>query len=300
MKKKRSLYARQARNGNLFCIPLYIGAILFFLIPVGQSILYSFSAITPDLGSMRVDYIGTENYHYIFRVDADYTTNLIRSFVNLLYEVPFILIVSLFLSTIINQKFKGRTFVRAVFFLPTIVASGVVISIIQGDVLTGVMMEGDGESTIFSGTVLKDFLETAGLNAKLIEYFNTIINNIFDLLWKTGVQVLMFLAGLQGISPTLYEASTVEGATGWENFWLITFPMMLPIILVNTVYTVVDSFTDLSNGVMMQILGTTGNIEYGKAAAMGWIYTLIILVVLALVFGLFRLPERKERRGNLV
>lgn len=288
----------QALNGNLFCIPLYIGAVLFFLIPVGQSIVYSFSSITPDLGSMRVEFIGTENYRYIFRVDTDYVTNLIYSFVNLLYKVPFILIVSLFLSTIINQKFIGRTFVRGIFFLPTIVASGVIINIIQGDVLTGVMMEGDGESTIFSGTVLKEFLETVGLNVKLIEYFNNIINNIFDLLWKTGVQVLLFLAGLQGISPTLYEASTVEGATGWENFWLITFPMLLPIVLVNTVYTVVDSFTDLSNGVMMQILGTTGNIEYGKAAAMGWIYTIIILVVLAVVFGLFRFPERKERRGN--
>ena len=106
----------------------------------------------------------------------------------------------------------------------------------------------------------------------------------------------MFLAGLQGISPTLYEASSVEGATAWENFWMITFPMLTPIILVNTVYTIVDSFMDLSNGVMAQILGTTSNIEYGKAAAMGWSYTLTILAILGLVFLIFKLPEITARR----
>ncbi len=214
----------------------------------------------------------------------------------MLYQVPFILIVSLFLATIINQKFVGRTFVRAIFFLPVIVASGVVISLIQSDALSSTMMEGNTETTIFNSTVLEEFLQQTGLSAKITGYFTTITNNMFDLLWKTGIQTLMFLAGLQSVSPSLYEASSVEGATGWENFWLITFPMLVPIIFVNTVYTVVDSFMDLSNGVMTQILGTTNNVEYGKAAAMGWSYTIIILFVLLLVFILFKLPEWRERR----
>ena len=296
MKKKRTLYAKQAINGHLFCLPLYIGVVLFFGLPLIQSLIYCFSKVTPELGSMSTEFTGIENLHYIFRVDADYVTNLISSFTGLTYQVPFILIVSLFLATIINQKFHGRVFVRAVFFLPVIVASGVVIDIIQSDALSSVMLEGEDKSNnIFNSVVLVDFLKSTGLNANIIDYFTKITNNIMDLLWKTGIQILMFLAGLQSISPSLYEASAVEGATGWENFWMITFPMLVPIILVNTVYTVVDSFTDLSNGIMRQIVGCIGNIEYGNAAAMGWVYTLLMLVVLVLIFIVFKLPERKER-----
>lgn len=297
MKKTRSLRSRQVLTGNLFCVPLYFGAILFFITPIIQSIVYIFSEVQPELGSIAVKNIGFENIRFIFREDPDFITNLISSFTNLLYQVPFILVVSLFLATIINQRFKGRTLIRAILFLPTIVASGVIINIIQSDALTSTMMKAE-ESGIFNSTVLADFLQGTGLSASIIEYFTRITNQIFDLLWKTGVQVLMFLAALQNISPSLYEASAVEGATGWENFWMITFPMLTPIILVNTVYTVVDSFTDVSNAAMAQILGTVGNIEYGKASAMGWTYTIIILLVLGLVFYIFRLPQIFERRGK--
>ena len=293
--KKRSLYAKQALTGNMFCIPLYIGAVLFFIFPIVQSIIYVFSQVTPEFGSMHTEFTGIENIIYVFRKDPYFIPNLTASFTGLLYEVPFILIVSLFLATIVNQKFVGRTAVRVIFFLPTVVASGVIISIIQGDALSATMMEGD-DTGIFNSTVLREFLVDTGLNYKIVEYFNRIINNIFDLLWKTGVQVLMFLAGLQSISPSLYEASAVEGATGWENFWMITFPMLVPIMLVNTVYTVVDSFVDVSNKAMEQILGTIGNIEYGKALAMGWSYTLLILLVLGIVYLIFNLPKLMERR----
>lgn len=290
--KKRSLYKKQAITGNLFCLPLYIGALLFFLVPIIQSIIYMFSQVTPQLGSMQVENIGMENIIYIFRKDPDFIPHLISSLTNLLYQVPFILIVSLFLANIVNQKFIGRTAVRVVLFLPTIVASGVIISIIQGDALSATMMNGE-ETGIFNSTVLSDFLMETGLNTKIVNYLNTITNDIFDLLWKTGVQVLLFLAGLQSISPSLFEASAVEGATAWENFWMITFPMLVPIILVNTVYTVVDSFVDFSNSAMQQILGTIGNVEYGKASAMGWSYTLIILAVLGLGYLIFGFCKKR-------
>lgn len=294
--KGMNLTKKQALTGHLFCLPLYIGCIMFFLVPLMQSVIYCFSDVKPEVGTMHTDFILFENFYYIFRVDTSFIPNLISSLLSILYQVPFILVSSLFLATVINQKFIGRTFVRAVFFLPTIVASGVVISLIQGDVLSATMIEGESENTIFSSTVLKEFLLEIGLNYKITDYFITITNNIFDLLWKTGVQILMFLAGLQGISPTLYEASSVEGATAWENFWLITFPMLVPIIIVNTVYTIVDSFSDLSNGIMQQILGATNSIEYGKAAAMSWVYSLLILAVLAMILFLFKLPDCIERR----
>ncbi len=299
MKKKKNLYKSEALTGHAFCLPLYIGTVLFFIIPLIQSVRYSFSNVIPDFGTMSTEFIKWENYRYIFRVDLTFSSNLVGSLTSLLYQVPFVLITSLFLATIINQKFLGRTLVRAIFFLPVIVASGVVISLIQSDALSSTMMSGDADATIFNSLVLENYLKDVGLNQQIIGYFTTVTNNIFDLLWKTGIQTLMFLAGLQGISPTLYEASSVEGATAWENFWMITFPMLKPIILVNTVYTIVDSFMDLSNGVMAQILGTTSNIEYGKAAAMGWSYTLIILVILGLVFFVFKLPEITARRKEV-
>lgn len=299
MKKKKNLYKSEALTGHAFCLPLYIGTVLFFIIPLIQSVRYSFSNVIPDFGTMSTEFIKWENYRYIFRVDLTFSSNLVGSLTSLLYQVPFVLITSLFLATIINQKFLGRTLVRAIFFLPVIVASGVVISLIQSDALSSTMMSGDADATIFNSLVLENYLKDVGLNQQIIGYFTTVTNNIFDLLWKTGIQTLMFLAGLQGISPTLYEASAVEGATAWENFWMITFPMLMPIILVNTVYTIVDSFMDLSNGVMAQILGTTSNIEYGKAAAMGWSYTLIILVILGLVFFVFKLPEITARRKEV-
>ncbi|MBO4734587.1 MAG: sugar ABC transporter permease, partial [Clostridia bacterium] len=131
MKKKRGLYKKQALTGHTFCIPLYIGAILFFIVPIIQSVIYSFSHVTPSIGTMTTEYISWDNFYYIFRVDLHFNNNLTASLMNMLYRVPFILVASLFLATIINQKFIGRTFVRAVFFLPVIVASGVVISLIQ-------------------------------------------------------------------------------------------------------------------------------------------------------------------------
>lgn len=296
MKTKKSLYSKQALTGHAFCIPFYIGIALFFILPLCQSVIYIFSNVVPDVGTMKIEFIGIENLHYIFRVDTNFVNNLFSSILNLLYQVPFILIASLFLAVIVNQRFHGRTFVRAVLFLPVIVASGVVMDLIHSDALSSVMLEGDTQTTIFNSTVLENFLEEIGLSENIIKYFTSITNNIFDLLWKTGIQTLMFLAGLQGVPSSLYEASAVEGATGWENFWLITFPMLIPIILVNTVYTIVDSFTDLSNSVMKQILGCMGNIEYGKAAAMGWVYTILIIFILIIIFVVFKFPEYMSRR----
>jgi ABC-type sugar transport system permease subunit len=119
---------------------------------------------------------------------------------------------------------------------------------------------------------------------------------VFDMLsrltiifWKTGVQILLFLAGLQGISPSLYESARCDGATEWENFWKITLPMISPVILLNLIYTLVDSFTDINNRMMTYIKDTAFiKIQMGYASAMGWIYFLFIFVLLILVFVLTR------------
>lgn len=291
------LAARYAWTGRLFCLPLYIGALLFFLVPLGQSLLFCFQSVTPELGSFSTDFIGGANFRYAFRENASFVPNLIEAVMQMLYQVPVILVSSLFFALILNQKFRGRLLARAVFFLPVIVASGVVMQIISQDAVSQSMMEGGmaTDSSIFNTGVLEEFLIETGLPQDVVDVFGSIIANLFDLLWRTGIQMLMFLAGLQSISPSLYEASSIEGATAWENFWMVTLPMLAPILLVNTVYTVVDSFTDLSNPVMEQILNHLSSLEYGRASVMGWVFTLVMLVLLGVIFALFRRTQKNRQ-----
>jgi ABC-type sugar transport system permease subunit len=205
-----------------------------------------------------------------------------------LYQVPVIIIASLLFSIVINQKFLGRTLTRAVFFIPVIVASGVVINVMMGDKiavsLIGGAVPSGTQQTIFSSSSLQNMLINSGLNANFVNYFTSISNNLFDLLWRTGIQTIIFLAGLQTIPPSLYEASSIEGATAWENFWMITFPMLIPIMIVNIIYTIVDSFTNPSNKIMVQIINQFNILKFGEASAMAWTYFLLIGIVLAAIF----------------
>ena len=216
-----------------------------------------------------------------------------------------VLIAALFFAIILNQKFRGRVLTRAIFFLPVIIASGVVLSIITSDSAANSMMNGvsaDSGSgsygSIFDSSALQDFLVQTGLDSKMVNYFGRIANSMFDLLWMTGIQMIMFLAGLQSISPTLYEASAMEGATAWENFWMITFPSLTPMLLVNIVYTIVDSFTDVGNSVMSQIYKQYNGLYYGVASAMSWTYFVIIGVILAIIFLIFSFIQRDKYLQN--
>ena len=148
---------------------------------------------------------------------------------------------------------------------------------------------------MFKVASASEFLAELGLNETLTEYMSMVADRIFGVVWDSGIQILLFLAALQGISPSLYEASNVEGATGWETFWLITFPNVAPIILVNIVYTIVDTFSDTDNDVLLEIdalINTTFN--FGGAAAASWIFFLVILALIGIVFVAFKLLGGKN------
>lgn len=299
VKSAYSLERRNAMAGRMFCIPLYIGILLFFGLPLVQSLWYSFNNVTADVGGYVTEFVGLDNFNNIFRENAKYLPALLKSLTELLYKVPVVMIASLFFALILNQKFRGRVLTRAIFFLPVIIASGVVLSIITSDSAANSMMAGvsadsgsGSYSSIFDSSALQSFLVEAGLDGELVAYFGKIANSLFDLLWMTGIQMIMFLAGLQSISPSLYEASAMEGATAWENFWMITFPSLTPILLVNIVYTIVDTFTDASNPVMTQIYDQYNSLYYGIASAMSWSYFVIIGVILALIMLIFTLIQR--------
>ena len=158
------------------------------------------------------------------------------------------------------------------------------------------VMEGNvGGGVLFEVANAADFLGELGLNENLTGYMTMVADRIFNVVWDSGIQILLFLAALQGISPSLYEASDVEGATAWETFWLITFPNVAPIILVNIVYTIVDTFGDTDNAVLIEIdkyINSTFN--FGAAAAASWAFFLVVLVIIGVIFGIFKLLGKTE------
>ena len=194
--------------------------------------------------------------------------------------------IQLFAANLLNQKFKGRSLARAIFFLPVILTSGVMLVIDSGDLLQSSlgMTQTDGQEGAFRAVELARLLLQTRLSTRFIDYIVSAVDRIYDIVSASGVQILIFLAGLQSISPSLFEASNIEGATGWENFWKITFPMVSPLILVNTVYSVIDSLTNSNNTVMELIRDTAfASQDYGMSSAMAWIYFMAILVIVGLV-----------------
>ena len=294
---RMSLTARNAWTGRAFVLPFYIGFVFFFLSPLIQSIRFSFSSVTISSEGYQCEWIGWTNYIDNFTGSATFIGNLQASLLQMLWKLPVILISSLFLAILLNQKFRGRTFIRAVFFLPAIVASGIVITIIKNDNLAASVLTGNmiSSGSIFKSDFLGNFLSELGLGKTISGYATMISNQMFDSLWLTGIQMIIFLAGLQSIPSQLYEVSTIEGATAWENFWMITIPMLMPIILVNTVYTIVDTFTDNSNAVMQQVLLNVKNVNLGWASSMAWTYFAIIGVILAVILFMYSSMNKEPK-----
>ena len=287
-KKKRkaiSYEKKQGFVGFMFVLPWFIGFLMFFFVPAIKSIQFSFSEIK-IFENYATTWNNFDNYIKIFTRNADFLQNLSSTFGDLAVNVPIILVFSLFVAVLLNRKFIGRGVARAVFFLPVIVTTGVVMTAFNGASDTSKVFEGEvSNGILFSTMNATEILFQLGLSEQITGYMTQIADRIFDVVWDSGIQIILFLAALQGISPALYEASDVEGATAWEKFWLITFPNVSPIILVNIVYTIVDTFSDPSNKVLAQVDSlVTVTFDYGTAAAMVWVYFIIVLAIIGAVF----------------
>lgn len=295
-KKRLSLETRHGLKAHLFLLPFYIGFIVFFLQPILESFLMTFQDIVFNENGYDTRFVGLENLKYIFTKEPNFTEALVNSITEFIWKVPVILISSMFFAMLINKPFRGRTFVRAVFFLPVIVASGLAITIVQGDTVAGSVLTGDTVSggAISQSTALKDILVQFGLNDKLISGITTVTDSMFSTVWQTGIQTIIFLAGLQGISPALYEASAVEGASSWDNFLFITVPQLIPMMLVNIIYSVIDYLTNPSNSVMKMVLSNSGMNRLGWASAIAWSYFLMVTVILGIILLVFFGATRKK------
>lgn len=275
---------RNSLIGFSFTIPWVIGFIFLFLIPLIKTVLYSFSSISIGKSGFELSFVGVRNYRATFSEDPNNLRMVLTSIGNVVVTVIVVVVFSLFLAILLNQDFRGRSLARVIFALPIIIASGVVIVLLKENVLQQNMGSSDTAATLFQGNGLLDFLKLMGLPDNIVGMFENILNNIFDMVWRSGMQIILFLSALQSIPSSSYEAAKIEGATAWESFWFVTFPMISPFLLVNIVYTIIDTFTDSTNTVMSKIFSLVSGVEYEKAAAFSIVYFILVLLVVGLVY----------------
>lgn len=268
--------------GFIYVLPWLIGFILFFLTPLINSLIYSFNTVETNINGIFLHFVGFDNFKEALLINPNFNRTLISSIVDMLVNVPLIVIFSLFVAVLLNQKFRGRAVARAIFFLPVILASGVIANLESSSLVEALAAE-NAAGRFISGLrsfELERMMLEAGVSEDIVMYLTGAVDRIYDIVSQSGVQILIFLAGIQTISPHLYEASKIEGATGYEAFWKITFPMVSPLILVNVVYTVIDSFASNDTTEMIRQVGFQ-NFNFGLSSAMAWIYFLAVALILA-------------------
>ncbi|MDD6799194.1 MAG: sugar ABC transporter permease [Firmicutes bacterium] len=309
-KKRRivSLDRKKARAGWFFIMPFILGFVIIYIPIIFDSIKFSFNEIKIlQGGGYTLNFVGWANYQEALFVDPDFIRTVTTGVQQLLFDIPAIVIFSLFMAVLLNQNMFGRAAFRAIFFIPVILSTGLIDQIDRSNELLNYM--NDMSQTIDDGTggsAVTDLIKATDLSFlfsnmrvgnDLAVYVSGLINNIYDIINRSGVQMLIFLAGLQSISPSIYESCSIDGASAWETFWKITLPMISPMILVNTVYTIIDSFTSESNTVMNYI-----NAVYNEAggtvvsSAMAWMYFLLVIGIIALAAALLSAFVFYQRR----
>ena len=287
-RKPVTMQQRRARTGYLFIMPFIIGFVLFMARPMLQSLIMSFNDVTLNPGQgYTMTWIGTDNYHTAVAVDPYFNARLVDEISRMAINTVATLVLSFVIAVILNQDFKGRTLARAIFFLPVILSSGVLPGIEKQnefyDMMAGVAESVKGSSGVNISAALQDLLSVSGVGSGVFDVIFQMIDAIYDIVMASGIQIIVFLTGLQAISPSLYEAADVEGCTAWESFWKITFPMVSPLLLVNAIYTIVDFFMKNDNLVMERIYEVMyKDVKFGVASAMSWIYFGVALAFILL------------------
>jgi len=289
-KKRMSLMTKRSITGYLFILPWLIGFVWFYARSLFMSVQFSLCELTVNPGGgYTLDFTGLENYIYAFRVHGSYKQVLTTSIGNMLIDVPLITFFSLFMAILLNRKFKGRTLVRAIFFLPVILNSGAILDAMD---LARTMMSGGISSASAemaaassSGMSIQYYIQmfgSLGLPDVIIEYVAGAVTRISDIINASGVQIIIFIAALQSIPGSMYEVARIEGATAYETFWKVTFPMVLPHIITNVVYTVVDSFAD-SEVVELAYETAFSNNDYGLSSVMSLTSTVLTCLILVII-----------------
>ena len=280
MKKKRfGLVARREMKGYIFLLPWLIGFVCFFAVPLVQSFIYSLSNVKMTAAGRKMSYVGFDNFKYLFNEDTVFTGLLTDFYREAILRLAVILVFSLVIAMMLNHNIKGKGVYRTIFFLPIIVVSGPVLQRLMDEGATTVpLIESYGVSGIISEL----------LPASLANPLNGLFTQLILVLWYSGVPILIYMAGLQKIDRSVYEAALIDGAGGWVAFWKITLPAIQPMILINVIYTLVFLATSGLNSVISEINSRMFNTSfgggYGVASAMAWVYTLTLAVGLLVIY----------------
>ena len=282
--------------GFTFLIPYLLGFLMFFAVPLGQTVYYSFQKIdVPDEGGMSFTFQGIDNYVNLFTTevstlnsDSQMLRVLLDENTNMLINMPLITLLSLFLALLANRQFKGRAIVRMIFFLPIILGLDVVTEMLT--ISTGSeMVQSNG--LFAEGLVARMLIRYTAIPPTYLNPIIDFVENIFSVIARSGVQTLVFLAALQSISPSMYEVAKIEGATAYETFWKVTIPSIMHIVMFVVIYTIIDLF--LTSQIAEEVYNfgfgygsKAGSI--GLASALSVVYIFNVLIILGLALLMFR------------
>ena len=295
IKKKLKLNLEQKMGlwGYVFISPFLIGFVLFFLYPFIQSFIFSLSKLTITSEGFSLTMEGIKNYYEVFFERMHFIRLFINNIVWALTDVPSIIIFSFLAANLLNDNFKGRALARMIFFLPVIFSAEVVSMMMERDYLNGIMSSGASlgevgqkaaQGGILNSAAIVSFLYELKLPEGFINYISYAVGHVPEIIKASAIPILIFLAGLQSIPSSLYESAEIDGATGWESFWKITFPMISPLILTNIIYVIIDSFS--SNELVDFIENQFSNGNYGISGAMSWSYFIFISLLLFIIYKL--------------
>ncbi len=291
-KKPKIQYSRsEVLSGYAFCAVWLVGFMVFTLYPIIQTLIFSFSNVSVQTGHIETESVGFSNYVYALSQDATFQQGLKDYAIKLVLYVPVITVVSLILAMLLNSKLKGTGFFRTVFFLPVIITSGPVMSIFIEE----------GVASFPGVDKLIDFESLAAtVPAFLVDALQFLTSEFIMILWFSGIQILVFMTGLQKMDKNMYEAAQIDGASKWEMFWKLTLPALNPTIVLNVVFTVVMQSVFSLNPVITQItdlMNKTGTgAGYGYSSALAWIYFIVMAALLGLSVLVFKKHERRVKR----
>ena len=290
-KKKLGVEAIRRRQGYYFVAHWIIGLVLFIGVPIIKSISYSFSNVKIEIGSIDTTFAGLTHFKKILGQDPDYFDNVLGSIGELLYTLPIILSLSIVFAVLLNQNFKGRTIIRAIYFLPVILVTTNILGLMNSGAVRGaqIIVYSGAEST-YGGSIMdfNEILMNLDLPSQIRDIFSRYLQNVFQLIYDSGVQIILFLSGLQSIPRSLYEVSKIEGATKWEEFWFVTIPSLRNVISLVLIYTMIEFFTKVNNPVIRQAYNLLKDRQiYDESSAMLSFYFLIGLAIMGAIIFLY-------------
>ena len=289
-KKTIGLTSRRAFYGYLFILPFILGFIFFLVKPLCQSLNMAFSEVGFSIEGFNIVWNNFANFKRALTVDPDFNRLITEAVTQMIYRSLATIVFSFFVALLLNQKFKGRALARSIFFLAVILSSGVLVGLEYNNALMQQLKDTIEEAgnvnvitDVLEELLVPDSTGVNGISGKVFKTLFEIIDSIYDVAMASGIQIIIFLSGLQNISPSMYEAAEMEGCTAWESLWKITVPMVSPLMLVCWIYTIVDFFMKTDNKVMEKISEQmVVQLNYGFSSAMAWIYFVVCMLLIGL------------------